>query len=791
MGAIVGQSIDRLEDLPLLKGAGCYVDDIDLPGMLHIAFVRSPHAHARIVSIDCTVARLLTGVHAVWTAADLDAHLSDDRLRVGLPSPSYRLELHRPVLARSEVAHVGEAVAAIVAVDRYIAEDAAALVMVEYDELPMVVDCRAALEPGAPLAHSTESHNLAAEFDFSYGDHQAAFDVAAHVFSESLWQHRGVANSMECRGVVASFDRYDDRLTVWSSTQTPHAAKRYLCEMLGLDENRIRVATPDVGGGFGPKLVFYPEEVIVALAALRLRHPVKWIEDRQEHFVATTQERDQYWDLEIAVDKDAHILGIRGSLIHDHGAYTARGVNIPYSSASALTLAYVVPNLHLEIKLAVTNKTAVTPIRGAGQPQAVFAMERLLDRVAKELRLDRAEVRRRNLVPAERMPYATPLRTRGGMQVVLDSGDYPRCQAAALERSEWDSFAERKQAARAQGKYIGIGLANYVEGTGRGPFEPVSVRVAENGRIHVATGASAMGQGTKTMIAQVVAEQLGGDVTNLNISTGDTATIELGMGGFNSRQAVMAGASAHAAALNVRKKALTVASQMLNVGEQALEIEGTRIKLRGADGASVGLGEVARAVAGLPGYYVPGGVAPGLEATERVIINDMTYANGTAVVEIEVDPQTGRVDVRKVVLAHDCGRMLHPKIVEGQIVGGIVHGIGNALYERMEYDDTAQPISTTLADYLLMTSTEVPDSIEILHLESPTPLNALGIKGVGESGVIPMAAAIASAIDDALDLGAATVRRTPIAPHEIVALIAANDAQSPAKAPLENAGSFA
>ena len=771
MGSVFGQNIRRLEDPALLTGKARFVDDIQMPEMLHLAFVRSPHAHAKITGIDTSAACEVPGVHAIWTAADLAGRVTENLLRVALPSPSYRLELHRPILAESEVVHVGEAVAVVIASNRYVAEDAAALVMVDYDTLPAVANCVDALSPDAPVAHSTATHNLAAQFDFNYGDTDAAFSSAAHVFSETFTQHRGVAHSMECRGVVAHYDDLQDQLVVWSSTQTPHAAKRYLSDLLNIDENRLRVITPDVGGGFGPKLVFYPEEALVVLAALHLKHPVKWIEDRREHFVATTQERDQVWAMDIAVDAQGRILGLRGELIHDHGAYTARGVNVPYGSAAALTLAYMVPALKLDIKLAVTNKTSVTPIRGAGQPQAVFVMERLLDKVAQELCIERAELRRRNLVPADRMPYATPMRTRGGMQVVLDSGNFPRSQQQALEEAGWDDFPCRQAQAREQGIYLGIGLANYVEGTGRGPFEPVSIRVMENGRIHVATGAAAMGQSTKTMIAQVVAEQLGADVANLVISAGDTGTIELGMGGFNSRQAVMAGASAHAAALAVRKKALTVASHMLDVGEQALEIEGNRIRVRGEGGASVSLGEVARAVAGLPGYYIPGGVSPGLEATERVIINDMTYANGSAVVEVEVDISTGQVIVRDVVLSHDCGRMIHPQIVEGQIVGGIVHGLGNALYEQMSFDENAQPISMTLGEYLLVTSTEAPARIRLVHQESPTPLNELGVKGVGETGVIPMTAAIASAVEDALSPFKARIVKTPIAPHDIIAMV--------------------
>lgn len=777
MTTVIGADLPRLEDGPLLRGAALFVDDIALPGTLHAAFVRSQYAHARILSVHKHEALAVEGVVAVWTMADIGPYVSDRLLRVALPSPAYRLELHRPILADVETVHVGEAIAVVIATDRYIAEDAVDLVVVDYEPLPAVTDCGAALETGSPTAHLAAPHNLVAHFELSYGDHEGIFKSAPNVMRETFRQHRGVAHSMECRGVLARYDEIDKRLTVWSSTQTPHAGKRVLCDLLRLDDDQVRVVTPDVGGGFGPKLVFYPEEVVVALGALRLRQPLKWIEDRREHFVATTQERDQIWDMEIATDMQGHILGIRGTLIHEHGAYTARGVNVPYGSGAALTLPYIVPVYRLDIKLAVTNKVAVTPIRGAGQPQAVFVMERLLDGVADRLKLDRAEVRRRNLVRPEQMPYQTPLRTRGGMQVVLDSGDYPRCMALALEKIGWDRFADRQMAALADGRYVGLGIANYVEGTGRGPFEPVSVRVAENGRIHVASGASAMGQSTKTMLAQVVAEQLGGDMANVSVVTGDTAAIELGMGGFNSRQAVMAGASAHAAARKVRDKALKVASHLLDVGVQALEFEGDVIRVRGANGAGVRLGDVARALAGLPGYYVPAGVDPGLEAMERVIINDMTYANGTAAVEVEVDPETGGVHTRYVVLAHDCGNILHPRIVEGQILGGIAHGIGNACFEWMRFDEDGQPLTTTFADYLLVTAAEMPARVDILHLHSPTYLNELGIKGVGESGVIPMAAAIASAVEDALKPFGIRISQVPITPPQIMNLI--NNARRP------------
>jgi aerobic carbon-monoxide dehydrogenase large subunit len=767
-----GKNVRRLEDPDLLVGQGHFVDDIRLPGTLEAAFVRSPHAHAAIRGIDKAAALAQPGVRAIFALADFKPHLTTDRLAVALPTPAIKQVMDRPVLADDEAVHVGEPVALVVAESRYLAEDAAALVDVDYEALPPAADCKAALAPGAPPAHRRAPNNLVAEFNMAYGNLDTAFAGAAHVFRETLWQHRGGSHSIECRGVLATHDRLEDRLTVFSSTQTPHVAMRMLCDLLGRDENRVRVMAPDVGGGFGPKLVFYQEEIAVALAALLLGAPVKWIEDRREHFVSTTQERDQYWDVEIAVDADARVRGLRGVLIHDHGAYTARGVNVPYGSGAALTLCYNVPAYRLDIKLALTNKVPVTPVRGAGQPQGVFAMERLLDRVARELKLDRAEVRRRNLVAAAQMPHATPLKTRGGMQVVLDSGDYPACQQMTLARAGWDDFPVRREAARRQGRYLGIGLANFVEGTGRGPFEPVTVRIAPSGKVHVFSGAVAMGQSTRTMLAQIVAEQLGGDMANLTVTTGDSAATSLGLGGFNSRQAVLAGSSAHRAALKVREKALIVASHLLEASELDLEIEGAHVRVKGAPELKVGFAAIARATMGTPGFYLPGGVTPGMEATEHVVIDDMTYSNGSAVAEVEVDTETGAVAIRNFVFAHDCGRVIHPMIVEGQILGGVAHGIGNALFEWMGFGPDAQPLTTNLADYLLITSTEMP-RIQLLHQESPTPLNALGIKGVGEAGTLPTAAAVISAIEDALSPFGVHLAQTPIMPAEIVAKIAA------------------
>jgi len=767
---MIGSRVERLEDRDLLRGKGRFVDDVVLPNMLHAAFVRSPHGHAAIRGIAKAQAAALPGVHAVLAREDLLPHLRNERLVVGLPSKSYKQDLNRPVLAIDEVVHVGEPVAIVVADDRYVAEDGAALVEIEYDPLPAVADCCAALAPGAPVVHRGAPHNLLAEFRMGYGDADAAFAKAAHVFSESLWQHRGGSHSIECRGAVAAYDAIEDRLTLWSSTQMPHQAMRQLCDMLGRDENRVRVVTPDIGGGFGPKLVFYPEDVATALAAIILGRPVKWIEDRREHFVATTQERDQYWDVEIAVDRDARILGIRGTIVHDHGAYTARGVNLPHNSAETVPLQYDVPAYAMNVRVALTNKVPVTPVRGAGHPQGTFAIERLLDRVARELKVDRAEVRRRNLIPPEKMPYKTRLKARGGQPVLLDSGDYPRCQAEALARAGWSDFPARQQTARKSGRYLGIGMANYCKGTGRGPFESATVRIGPSGRVHVYTGAAAMGQGTKTMLAQVVAEQLGADLANVTVTTGDTAAIALGLGGSNSRQTVMAGSSAHVAAVKVREKTLAIAAQLLEAAAQDLEIVGDHVRVKGVPDMKVGLAMVARAVAGTAGFSLPQGMAPGLEATEQIVIDDMAHANGTAVAEVEVDVETGRVDVLRFVAVHDCGRMVHPTLVDGQIAGGTAHGIGNALYEWMGYDADAQPVTTTFADYLLVTATEMP-RVEIAHQESPSPLNPLGVKGVGECGVVPVTAAVASAVEDALSPFGVRIAQTPIFPAQIVKLI--------------------
>ncbi|MEC8531494.1 MAG: molybdopterin cofactor-binding domain-containing protein, partial [Pseudomonadota bacterium] len=594
-----------------------------------------------------------------------------------------------------------------------------------------------------------------------------------HIFRETLHQHKGLGHAIECRGVAARLNEHDGKLTVWSATQMAHRAQSILVELLDLPEDSIRVVTPNVGGGFGPKFVFYQEEVAIPIAAMQLGKPVKWVEDRREHFTSATMERDQLWDLEVAVNVDGHLLGVRGSMAHDHGAYTPYGVNLPYNAATNFLGPYELPTMSLDVKMALTNMTPVTPVRGAGRPQGTFAMERLMDRIARELNIDKVEVRRRNLIPTEAMPYDTQIKTRDGATMTYDSGNYPAALDAALERSGYNDFRARQAKARAEGRYLGIGIANYVEGTGRGPFESATVRVKPSGKIVIYTGATDQGQGLKTALAQVCASQIGIDIEDIEVVTGDTGSVSLGLGAFASRQAVTAGSSVHVASLEVRKKALKVAAHMMEAPEEDLEIAKGRISVRGVPDMSVSLGDVTRAVQGMPGFSLPGGVDPGMEATANFSPPTLTYCNGVHVAEVEVDPGTGHVKIMNYVIVHDSGKLINPTIVEGQITGGATHGLGSALFERMVYDEQGQPQTTNFGEYLLPTAPEVP-SFEIVHMESPTPLNPLGVKGAGEGGTIPVTSAIASAVDDALSEFGIVIRDLPIEPKRVVEMIMEN-----------------
>jgi carbon-monoxide dehydrogenase large subunit len=767
MSPIIGSRIIRLEDEPLLRGKGRFIDDIAVPGTWHAAFVRSPHPHALIKDVGKDAALAMPGVHAVLTLDDLAAVMVNRRMvrhsNSGMPLD----KCWAYALAPGETSYVGEPIAIVLADDRYVAEDAAALVMVDYEPLPFMADVRRAKD-GAPVRRELGG-NVITTYRVEFGDVNAAFAKAAHVFKQELWQHRGGAHSIEARGILAEVRAADGGITVYASTQKAHDLSQSLTALMDFDDG-LRVVAPDIGGGFGAKLCVYSEDVAVVAAAKLTGRSIKWTEDRREYFTNAVHERDQYWQLEIAVDAQAKVQGIRGKLLHDTGAYTLQDPNIPYNSTSTMSGPYVVPGLSVEVTIAMTNKTPVSSVRGAGYPQAAFAMERLLDLVAREMKLDRAEVRRRNLIPASKMPYRKPLKARSGAAMEYDSGDYPACQAETLKAIGWDDFLKRQSEARAKGRYLGMGLAHGVKGSGRGPFESGLVRISRTGKVTVFTGASAMGQGLGTALAQITADQLGVDVSKVKVVAGDTSGVSLGLGGFASRQTVTAGSSVHLAAKAVAEKAKKVASHVLEADENDLELKDGEVRVAGAPQLNVKLSEIARILQGAPGYGFPAGVDPGLEANVNHRTDSLAYANGCHACEVEVDAETGEVKILRYVAMQDSGILINPMMVEGQIHGGVAHGIGNALYEWMGYDEAGQPVTTTFADYLLPTATEVP-MLDTLYKETRSPLNPLGVKGVGEAGTIPCAAALISAIEDALTPFGARIGQVPLSPSTIVTMI--------------------
>jgi carbon-monoxide dehydrogenase large subunit len=767
-----GARVARLEDPALLTGRARFVDDIKLSGCLEACFVRSPHPHAKIRGIDASQARTLPGVVAVLTADDLPPRMANGQIPMLVPNPAIATPRTQLALARHEACYVGQTVAVVIADTRYRAEDAAAAVAVDYEVLPSVSDCREAAQPGAPRVHSDLASNVAAFVPMGYGDVEAAFANAAHVFEDELLLHRGGAMTLEGRAVLANYDAAGDVLTVWSATQTPHLCRGTLAELLERDLESIRVIAPAVGGGFGTKAPFYAEEAVIPAAAMNLGRPVKWQEDRREHFLSATQERDQVWQVAIAVDRDGKIVGLRGKMWHDTGAYVPWGIIAPYIAATTFPGPYVVPAYRIELTVVLTNRVPTTVVRGAGRPQAVFALERLMDRVARELKLDRAEVRARNMIRPEQMPYSVGLLFRDGKPLVYASGDFPKSQTRAVALSRYAEFRARQDKARAQGRYIGIGIGNYVEGTGLGPFEGVTVRVLPNGKVAVATGATSQGQGTRTTLSQIVADNLGCRIEDIVMTAGDTGTISQGVGAFASRQAINAGSSALLAGEAVRRQIVALAARTLGVAENEIDVEDGRATARGGNKPSLGFGELARLAQGMPGFSFAPGQAPGLEHTAYFTPPQASYCNGTHVAEVEVDPMTGAVAILNYTVAHDSGNVINPLIVDGQVQGGVAHGIGNALFEWMKYDERAQPLTTTFQDYLLPAAPDVPGCV-IEHVETPNPLNPLGVKGAGEGGTIPAPAAIVSAIEDALAPFGVRFREMPLTPARIVAVLRA------------------
>lgn len=785
-----GAPVQRLEDPRLLRGKGTYVDDVDFPDLLHAAVLRSPYAHARIVHIDAAAARAQPGIHLVITAADLGEVLEPSPLLI--PHAALNQPRTQLPLARDEVRYVGEAVAMVVAESRYLAEDALELIDVTYEELPVVHSLESANEPDAKLVHDDVPGNVAAHLFQQVGQPDEVFASAPHVLHETFLMDRGSAMPMECRGVVANWDAREGTLTCWISTQGPIPLRNGLAAIFHLPEHKVRVIAPDVGGGFGAKIMlFYPEEVLTPFAAQKVGRPVKWIEDRREHFISANQERSQFHEVDYAFDDQGKLLAVRDRFLHDTGAYTPYGIVVPLITVCTLPGPYRLRHYSSDFTVLYTNKVPVSPYRGAGRPHAVFVMERIMDRIASELHLDRLEVRTRNFIAPDEFPWDVGLVYQDGGPTKYDSGNYQEGLEKLKALLDYDHFSERQAEARKAGRYLGVGVACYVEGTAVGPYEGAWVRVESDGRVHAATGVATQGQAHETTLAQIVAEQLGVDVQDVLVTTGDTQAFDWGVGTFASRSATVAGSAMHLAAVKVRDKARRIAGDLFEADPNDIELANGKVFVRDAPHRALTLGQVAISANPLrysygesarqlmnmklagprPGPALPaerGG--PGLEAREFYSPPHASFASGVHGAIVEVDPTTGMLNILKYVAVHDCGRIINPVVVEGQVHGGVAQGIGGAFFERLVYDEQGQIINASFMDYLLPTAAEVPP-ITVYHVETPSPLNPLGVKGAGEAGVIPVAALFASAIDDALSPFGLRIREMPLHPCRLYELL--------------------
>jgi aerobic carbon-monoxide dehydrogenase large subunit len=769
-----GAAVKRREDPRFLRGEGRFVDDVKLAGMLHAAFVRSPHAHARVVAIRTRAAAAMPGVTRVFTADDLQRWLKPLPL-FGAPPPglaaAIRFDLRQAsqyALCRERARHVGEIVAMVVADTRARAEDAAERVEVDWEPLPAVADLDAAVAPGAPLLHPEWGTNVAVAFTHGIGDADAAFAAADVSIDETFFIQRYVGMPIETRGVVAAWDRRDGMLTTWNSTQVSHFVQQGLTVALELPPNRIRVIAPDLGGGFGTKASGYPEDALVPIAAIVLGRPVKWIEDRREHMMAAAHARHQIHHIRLAARRDGTILGVRDEIRLDLGAYNVWGVVLPYNTVAHLIGPHRIRNMRVDVQAVVTNKTPNAPYRGAGRPETVFAMDRAVDRLARALEMDPAEIRRRNYIRADELPYDFGMPYRDGNPLVYDSGDFPATLEAALQASGYAEFRREQPRQRAAGLYRGIGISGYVEGTAIGPFEGVSVKIDLSGRALVATGAVNSGQGHETSFAQVAADALGIPLEWVTIVGGDTAAVPFGVGTFASRSAVTAGSSIVDACAQVKAKLVTAAAVLLEAGAADVEIEDGQAFVRGAPGSAVPLAKVIQA--SIPTFARPGVASPDFEASAYHHVPTVTWASAVHVAQVEVDVATGRATLLKYVVAHDCGKVINPPIVEGQIHGGVAQGVGGALYEEMVYDEKGQLLTGSLMDYAVPKAMDLPP-IDTVHLEYPSARNPLGIKGLGEGGAISPPAAIANAVEDALLPFGVKVTETPLHPARVLELI--------------------
>lgn len=767
----VGGAVKRREDPRLLSGRGRYVADIQLPRMLHLGVVRSPVAHARISAIDATQALAEAGTVAVVTFNDIRDAVHP------LPSidlfPDSKPALHT-ALADTKVRYVGEPVAAVLATDPYVAEDAAELVGLDFEPLPVVLSIDEAVAADAPVLYEEFGTNVANTIRQETGDVARAFSGAAHVVEETFTIHRYGPVPMETRGVVAEPDTATGRIRVYSSTQFPHLLRQFIAGTLNLPESKVQVIAPDVGGGFGAKCEFYPEEVLVPLLAMRTGRPVRWVEDRREHLISTTQAREQKHHVKAAVDADGIITALDVESWTNNGSCMSTLATTPASIFSAMLRGpYRIPNYRSVSHSVLSNKTPLAVYRGAGHPQAAFVMERMADVVAGKLGIDRAELRRRNMLTPEELPNDRGTEIVLAGKVNYDSGDYPRCLSMALDRIGYEDFPARQRASREAGRYLGLGLCCFVEETAIGPFESAIVRADGQGKVTVVTGCSPHGQGHVTALSQLVADEFEIPLEDITVLHGDTDLIPDGFGTFASRSAAIGGAAARNAAVKVKARAMQVASHLLEVGVTDLEWADGEARVKGDPAARVSLAAAAQAATAMNaplsedfGFHLSG--------EDRFQPAGIAFSNAVHAAIVDVDTQTGKVDIQKYVVVHDCGTVVNPVIVEGQVHGGVAQGIGGTLLEEFPYAPDGQPLATTFMDYLLPTVDDIPD-IEVGHLETPTPLNPYGMKGAGEGGAVGAPGAIVNAIADALrPLGVHLTDDGPYSPAKVLGLTRGN-----------------
>ena len=771
----VGRSMPRREDRRLLTGQGQFIADLVLPRMVHAIFVRSQVAHARIRSVDVTRAAAMPGVVRVLSGADL--------MRIAPPVPGAQLSLpnkwrtqvqhsihlpQQPLLASDKVRHVGEAIAVVVAESRYEAQNAAELVTIDLDPLPGVVDSEAALEAGAPLVHEQYGTNLIGKFHIAKGDAATALAGAPHNLRRRFYTQRYAGMPMECRGVVSAYDPRTDSVTIWSSTQVVHWVRREAAAILRLPEARVRCVALDVGGGFGTKGHVYPEDMLIPFLARLVGRPVRWIEERQEHLICSCHSRDQLHEVEVGFDDEGRIIGFRDEFVVDCGAWNPVGAGIAYNTAVHLLGPYKIANFAATARIAATNKVPNAPYRGAGRPEAAFAMERTMDLIAAALGREPAEVRRRNMIRANEMPYPMGVPYRDGEPIVYDSGDYPGALDKVLGAiGGLPAFRTRQQEVRKQGRYLGLGIASYVEGTGVGPFESAAVRIESTGTIYVTSGACPQGQGMETIFAQIVADTWSVRPEDVVISLADTSLIAMGFGTIASRSTVTLSSAIYYASERLRAKVFAITSNMLECAPTDLELRDGKVGVVGVPGMEVSLADVAQAARPGWDHRRPDGIEAGLEESFYWEPPTVTWSNGTHLALVEVDITSGEIQIEQYVVAHDCGVLVNPMLVEGQIVGGCVQGLGGALLEEFVYDQQGQLLTGSLMDYALPRASDSP-SMQLLHQESPSPLNPLGVKGVGEGGAVAPPSAIANAVCDALSEFGVEFNATPIKPEHII-----------------------